>query len=57
MKNLNPKLILPVVALLIMVIQNATGLKFDETQLQVVNDAVLSIIALLGIFTNPKVDK
>ncbi len=53
MRNLNPKVILPIVALIIMLGQEATGIKFDEVQLQIINDAVLSIIALSGIFTNP----
>ncbi len=56
MKNLNPKVILPIVALIIMLGQEATGLKFDQTQLQIINDAVLSIIALSGIFANPNKD-
>lgn len=56
MKNLNPKIVLPIVALFIMLIQEATGLKFDATELQVINDAALSIIALSGIFANPRVE-
>ncbi len=56
MKNLNPKVILPIVALIIMLGQEATGLKFDQTQLQIINDAVLSIIALSGVFANPNKD-
>ncbi len=56
MKNLNPKVILPIIALIIMLGQEATGLKFDETQLQIINDGILSIIALSGIFANPNKD-
>lgn len=57
MKNLNPKIILPIVALFVMLIQEATGLKFDAAELQLINDAVLSIIALSGIFVNPKTEQ
>ena len=53
MQNLNPKIVLPIVALIIMLGQEATGLKFDQAQLQIINDAILSIIALSGIFANP----
>ena len=53
MKNINPKIILPIIALIIMMVQESTGLKFAEEQMQIINDAVLSIIALTGIFTNP----
>lgn len=53
MKKLNPKIILPIVALFIMLAQEASGFEFSATELQVINDAVLSIIALSGIFANP----
>ena len=57
MKKVNPKIILPIIALLIMVVQNSFGLKFDTVELQTINDAVLSILALIGIFANPTIDK
>ena len=53
MKNLNAKIILPIIALIIMMVQEATGLKFNESELQIINDGILSIIALSGIFANP----
>lgn len=53
MKKLNPKIILPIIALIVMIGQEATGIKFDQVELQIINDAALSIIALSGIFTNP----
>jgi hypothetical protein len=56
MTNLSPKIILPIVALIIMMVQEATGLKFGEAELQIINDAILSIIALSGIFVNPNKD-
>lgn len=56
MKKINPKIILPIVALIVMIAQEATGLKFDQTELQIINDGILSIIALSGIFTNPNKD-
>lgn len=57
MKKLNAKIVLPIVALFIMLGQEATGLKFSATELQIINDAVLSIIALSGIFANPSADE
>lgn len=56
MGKISPKLILPIIALIIMLGQEATGIKFDQTELQVINDAILSIIALSGIFANPNED-
>lgn len=53
MKKINPSIILPIVALFIMVIQNTTGAKFDSAELQIINDSILSILALIGILSNP----
>ncbi len=57
MKKINPKLILPIIAVMIMVFQEASGLEFSATELQVINDAVLAIIALTGIFANPNLQE
>ncbi len=57
MKDINPKIILPIIALLIMVAQEATGIKFDATELQIINDGILAIIAMAGIFSNPSKEK
>jgi len=53
MKNINPKLFLPILSLFIMVFQEATGLKFDATELQIINDGILAAIALIGVLSSP----
>lgn len=51
---MNKIILLPIVALVMMFVQKIAGFQFSSSELQVVNDGVLSLAVLLGILADPK---
>ncbi|CAB4128025.1 hypothetical protein UFOVP103_14 [uncultured Caudovirales phage] len=53
MNNINKALIAPIVAVVFMMLKATSGFQIDDATLDVVVNAVLSIIAIIGVFANP----
>ena len=49
-------LIVPMVSLALLVLQKITGYQFSNTDIQMVSDAILSVMVLLGFAAAPTVD-
>lgn len=54
MNKINKGLILPIVALVILYLKSVAGIQLPDETADIISDATLSILALIGIFTNPK---
>lgn len=54
MNQINKSLILPIVALVIMYLKTVAGIQLPDETADIITDATLAILALIGIFTNPK---
>lgn len=54
MNQINRNLILPIIALIIMYMKSVAGVQLPDETADIITDATLAILALIGIFTNPK---
>ena len=48
---------MPIVSLAILALQKVTGYEFSSAEFQMVSDALLSLMILLGFAASPTVDK
>jgi multisubunit Na+/H+ antiporter MnhF subunit len=53
MNQINKAIILPIVAVLFMMLKVVSGFEISDAAVDMTTDAILSIIALIGIFTHP----
>ncbi len=53
----NKALILPLVSLLCLLVKQFTGYQFDDKTVDVITDATVSVLVIVGMFMHPKVDK
>jgi uncharacterized membrane protein len=51
---MNKALIAPIVALILTLVKQAFGLKFDDETTNIIIDGALALVTLAGIFMNPK---
>jgi len=51
---MNKAIIAPIIALVILFSQRFFHIQWSDQDLQTINDGVLSLAVLIGIFTNPK---
>jgi uncharacterized membrane protein len=56
MNRINKALIAPIIALVLIYCKSVAGIELPDDTADIVTDAVLSIIALVGIFTKPTKD-
>lgn len=54
---MNKALILPILALVALFSQRLLNIEWTHEDLQVINDGILALTALIGIFMNPKKQK
>lgn len=54
---MNKMLIAPIIALLVLFFQKILGFEFNSSELQIVNDGMLSLAILFGILSDPKKKK
>lgn len=52
--NVNRNLIIPIAALIALYCKSVAGIDIPDDTANIITDAALSILALIGIFTNPK---
>lgn len=53
MNKINKGLILPIVALVILYLKSVAGIQLPDETADIITDATLSILTLIGIFTHP----
>lgn len=51
---MNKALYIPIIALVILLAQRILHFEFTSQEVQIIQDGLLAIIVLLGIFTDPK---
>lgn len=53
MNRINKAILLPIVAVLVMILKSSGTIQIDDTEIDKITDAIISIIALWGIFEHP----
>ena len=51
---MNRNIIIPVVALLVLIAKQISGVELNDVQVDIIVEGVLGIAAIIGIFMNPK---
>lgn len=57
MNKINKQLLVPIVALVIMYCKSVAGIQLPDETADIITDATLSILTLIGIFTHPTKDE
>lgn len=52
-QQINRAIVAPIVAVIFMMLKQTSGFHFDNFNVDLITDAVLSIISLYGIFMHP----
>jgi uncharacterized membrane protein len=51
---MNKQLLIPIVALVVLMVKQFTGVEFTTEEVDIILQGVLGIIIAIGFFTNPK---
>lgn len=51
---MNKKLLLPIVALIVLLSKELSGIEFNNQQIDILTEGILAITTAIGLFMNPK---
>ncbi len=51
---MNKQLLIPIIALVLLMVKQLTGIQFTTEEVDVIIEGVLAIVVAIGFFTNPK---
>lgn len=54
MNNLNPQIIAPIVAIIMLFGQRIFNVQFSSEEMRTITEGLLSVVALIGVFMHPK---